>query len=115
MASQFASGEVVGDGNGNRLPTGEQKSKIPIRITRLSNNSNRKLFLGIATEKTQHLRRNSVDKLGNKRPSRIPIKTECKKRSTEKKELHKNTKSAKDQKPFRKDSGIVISFLLVTN
>lgn len=106
MAPRFASGEIAGDGNRNRLPAGEQKSKIPIRITRLNNNSNGQLFSGIATEKMQHLSRNSVDKHGNKRPSRIPIKTECKKRSPDRKELHKNTKSARDQKRFRKDSGI---------
>ena len=101
MASRFARGEIAGDGNRNRLPAGKKKSKIPVRVTRLINNSS-------GAEKTQHLWRNSMDKLGNKRPSRIPIKTECKKKSPETKELHKNTKSGKDQTPFRKFSGIAI-------
>ena len=114
MASRFASGEIAGDGNENRLPAGEKKSKIPIKISRLRNNSYGKLFSRIETKKTQHLSRNSMDKLGNKRPSRIPIKTECKKKSPETKQHHKNTKCANDQKPFREDSGIVI-FLLVIN
>ena len=112
MASQLASREI-GGANRNGLPPGKKKSKIPIRTTLLSSNSDGKLSSEGATATKKHLSRNSVDKLGNKPPSRIPIKTECKKTSGKKKDLGKNTKPVKDQKSSGKDSGILNFFLLV--
>ena len=97
MASQFASREI-GGANRNGLPPGQKKSNIPIRITRLSSSKDGGLSSGGATVTKQHLSRNSVDKPGNKRPSRIPIKTECKKTSAEKKELDKNATPLKHNK-----------------
>ena len=112
MASRTASREIVG-ANRNRVPPGKKKSNIPIRITRLSSSNDGKLSSGAAMVTKLHLLRNSVEKLGNKRPSRIPIKTECKKTRAEKKELGKNTTSAKHKKSSGKDSGIVEFFCLV--
>ena len=109
MASQLASREI-GGANRNGLPPGQKKSKIPIRTTRLSSNSDGKLSSEGATATKKHLSRNSVGKLGNKPPSRIPIKTECKKTSGRKKELGKNTKPVEGQKSSGKDSGILIFF-----
>ena len=109
MASQLASREIGGV-NRNGLPPGQKKSKIPIRTTRLSSNSDGKLSSEAAAATKKHLSRNCVDKLGNKPPSRIPIKTECKETSRKKKELSKNTKPVEDQKSSGKDSGILIFF-----
>ena len=109
MASQLASREI-GGANRNGLPPGQKKSKIPIRTTRLSSNSDGKLSSGAATATKKHLSRNSMDKLGNKPPSRIPIKTECKQTNAEKKELGKNTKPVKDQISSGKNSGILNFF-----
>ena len=106
MASQLASREI-GGASRNGLPPEQKKSKIPIRTTRLSSNSDGKLSSEDDTATKKHLSRNSVDKLGNKPPSRIPIKKECKKTSGKKKDLAKNTKPVEDQTSSGKDSGIV--------
>ena len=106
MASQLTSREI-GGANRNGLPPGQKKSKIPIRITQLSSNSDGKLSSEGATATKKQLSRNCVNKLGNKPPSRIPIKTECKKTSGKKKDLGKNTKPVEDQKYSGKDSGTV--------
>ena len=111
MASQFASREI-GGANRNGLPPEKIKSKIPIKTTRLSSNSDGKVSSRGAPASKQLLSRNSVDKLANKRPSRIPIKTECKKTSAEKKPLGKNIKPLKDQTFSGKSSGILNCFLL---
>ena len=49
-----------------------------------------------------------MDKLGNKRPSRIPIAAaEQKKNNAEKKNVYKNKNPAEEQKPLGRHSGTV--------
>ena len=111
MASCLAGRENEGD-NTIRLPPGEQKSKIPVRMTRLSSDSDKNSSSENETEKKQHLLRDSVAKLGNKPHSRIPLAVGKKKNSVDKKNLYKKLKPAQEQKSVVKESGIVRMFFL---
>ena len=107
MAS-WPSGKKIGGDNRIRLPSVQQKSKIPVRMTGLNSDSNKSSSKEDESEKRRHFPRESVDKLGNKRPSRIPIAAaEQKKNNAEKKKVCKNKKPVEEQKPLAKHSGIV--------
>ena len=111
MASCLAGRENEGN-NTVRLLPGEQKSKIPVRMTRLSSDSGKNSSSKDEKEKKWHLPRDSVDKLGNKPHSRIPFAVGKKKSSVDKKNLKKKLKPAQEQKSLIKESGIVRTFFL---
>ena len=107
MASWPSGREIQGD-NRIRLPPVQQKSKIPVRMTGLSSDSDKSSSTEDESEKRRHFPRESVDKLGNKRPSRIPIAAaEQKKSNAEKTKVCKNKKLVEEQKPLEKHSGTV--------
>lgn len=94
--------ERLPDRYGNRahLISGEKKPKLPIKITRSDEQQQRwKIIFRRRDGEKEYLSSNFEDKLGNKQPSRIPIKTGCKKTSEEKEDIYKKRKSANDQNP----------------
>ena len=111
MASWLNSREFEGDEN--RLPPVQRRSKIPVKVTRLSSDSEKSSSSEDETDKKRRLPRNSVDKLQNKQPSRIPIVVDQKKNKVDKKKkLPSNVTAIKGEKPLGRDSGIVfISFI----
>ena len=90
----------------NRLPPLQQKSRIPVRVTRLSSDSDRSSSSEDEADKKGHLP-SSVNKLQNKRPSRIPIVVDQRKtKHGAEDNLPKNVKTAWGEKPLGRDSGI---------
>jgi len=108
MASWFA-GREIGSDNRVRLPPVEKKSKIPVRMTRLSSESNRSSSSADDIEKKPQFPRE------NMRPSRIPVVVEEKKSRADKKKPRKNMKPTEEQKPSGKHSGTVNIFLDIKN
>ncbi|KAJ7384547.1 hypothetical protein OS493_021178 [Desmophyllum pertusum] len=105
MASWLNSREFEGDEN--RLPPVQRRSKIPVKVTRLSSDSEKSSSSEDETDKKRRLPRNSVDKLQNKQPSRIPIVVDQKKSKVDKKKkLPSNVTAIKGEKPLGRDSGI---------
>ncbi|KAJ7374458.1 hypothetical protein OS493_007564 [Desmophyllum pertusum] len=91
----------------SRKSEGDKKrlSKIPVRrTTRLNNDSGKSSSSKDQADKNQSLLRDSVNKLQNKRPSRIPIVSGRTK--TYKDKLSKNVRAATGKKPLGTDSGI---------
>ena len=113
MASRFASEKIEGV-DGIRLPPMHQKSKIPVRKT--GSDSEKSSSSEDETEKKWKISREftSVDKLGNKRPSRIPVLAEQQKTIVEKEQLHKKITPADEQRPTERFSGI-LRFFILTN
>ena len=107
MASWF-SREV--DGDEDRLPPLKQKSKIPVRVTRLSSDSDKSSSSDDEGDRKRRLPRDSVDKLQNKRPSRIPIVVRPKKNKIDKKKFPVAT--VMGEKPLGRDSGIVLNMFV---
>lgn len=108
MAS-WLSGKIEGDEN--RPSPVQQKSKIPVRrVTRLNNDSGKSSSSKDEADQNQRMLRDSVDKLQNKRPSRIPIVVGQTNSKTGKDKLHKNVIAATltGKRPLGKDSGTVI-------
>lgn len=85
----------------------QQKSKIPVRKT--ASDSEQSSSSEEETEKKWKVLRDctSVDKLGNPRPSRIPVLAEQRKTIDDKKKLRKKIKPADEKRPTEKFSGIV--------
>ena len=81
MAS-WHSREISGDGK--HLPPLKQKSKIPVRVTRLSSDSDKSASSEDDGGKKPSLSKDSVGKLQSQRPSRIPIRVSQKKNKIEK-------------------------------
>ncbi|KAL9986338.1 hypothetical protein ACROYT_G000475 [Oculina patagonica] len=94
------------DNDEDRFPPLKQKSKIPVRVTRLSSDSDKSSSSEDEGVKKQRLPRDSVDKLQNKRPSRIPIVVSQKKNKIEKKKLPVKNVATIKEKPLERDSGI---------
>ena len=108
MAS-WLSGKIEGDEN--RPSPVQQKSKIPVRrVTRLNNDSGKSSSSKDEADQNQRMLRDSVDKLQNKRPSRIPIVVGQTNSKTGKDKLQKNVIAATFKRPLGRDSGIVITF-----
>ena len=108
MASWLLGKKFEGDTR-IRLPPVQQKSKIPVRMTRMSSDSDKSSSTEDESERKRHFPGKSVDKLGNKRPSRIPIAAaQQKKSNADNNKNYKNKTPAEEQKPFGKHSGIVI-------
>ena len=105
------------EGDENRLSSVQQKSKIPVRLTRLNSDSGRRSSSKDETEENQRMLRDSVEKLQNKRPSQIPIVVGRKQRETDENKLTKRlAASITGKKPLGTDSGIVIqTFSLCTS
>ena len=108
----WLSGQGNGGDNRIRLPPMQQNSKPPVRIARLSSDRDKNLSSEDETKKKRHLRRDSVNKLGSKPPSRNPLGVEEKKSSADKKKHNKDMKPAEEQKSMGKQSGTVKTFLL---
>lgn len=97
----------------DRLPPLKQKSKIPVRVTQLSSESDKSSSSEDEGDKKQRLPRDSVDKRQNKRASRIPIVVTQKKNNSDKEKLPmKNTANEIGEKPLARDSGIVWKIVL---
>ena len=103
MASWFAGREIGGD-NRIRLPPVQKKSKIPVRMTRLSSGSDRSSSSADNKERKRQFPRE------NKQPSRIPVVVEEKKSRADKKQPRKNMRPTEEQKPSGKHSGTVSIF-----
>ena len=86
----------------NRLFPVQQKSKIPVRVTRFNSDT------GKSSSKDEESQRDSVDSLQNKRPSRIPIMFGRRKSETDENKLYQHLPAEIRKKPLGKDSGIVI-------
>lgn len=99
-------------GGGNHLPPLKQKSKIPVRVTRLSGDSDKSSSSEDEGDKKPSLSKDSVEKLQSQRPSRIPIKVGQKKNKIEKDKLPgKNMRAVMGEKPLGRDSGIVFNLI----
>lgn len=99
-------------GGGNHLPPLKQKSKIPVRVTRLSGDSDKSSSSEDEGNKKPSLSKDSVEKLQSQRPSRIPIKVGQKKNKIEKDKLpEKNVRAVMGEKPLGRDSGIVFNLI----
>ncbi|KAJ7376850.1 hypothetical protein OS493_031998 [Desmophyllum pertusum] len=96
------------EGDENRLSSVQQKSKIPVRLTRLNSDSGRRSSSKDETEENQRLMlRDSEEKLQNKRPSQIPIVVGRKQSETDENKLTKRlAASITGKKPLGRDSGI---------
>ncbi|KAJ7357721.1 hypothetical protein OS493_023860 [Desmophyllum pertusum] len=106
MAS-WLSGKIEGDEN--RPSPVQPRSKIPVRTaTRLNNESGKSSSLKDEADQNQRMLRDSVDKLQNKRPSRIPIVVGQTNSKTGKDKLHKNVIAATFKRPLGRDSGITL-------
>ena len=80
-------------------------------MTGLSSDIGQSSTLGNESERKRHFPGKSMDKLGNKRTSRIPIaSTQQKKSNADNSKSYKNKMPAEEQKPFGKHSGIVMSY-----
>ena len=109
MAS-WHSREISGDGK--HLPPLKQKSKIPVRVTRLSSDSDKSSSSEDEGGKKPSLSKDSVEKLQSQRPSRIPIRIGQKKNKIEKDKLPvKNVRAVMGEKPSGRDSGIVFNLI----
>ncbi|XP_027060116.1 centromere-associated protein E-like [Pocillopora damicornis] len=86
--------------NQNLLPPLRQKSRIPVRVTHLSGESDRSL------DEKALLHRDSDRKLQNKRPSRIPIAVDEKKNKVDTKENLPVYVKIQGEEPLGKHSGI---------
>ena len=108
MAS-WLSREISDDGK--HFPPLKQKSKIPVRVTRLSSDTDKSSSSEDEANKKPSLSKDSVEKLHSQRPSRIPIMVGQKKSKIEKDKLPvKNVRAAMAEKPLGRDSGIVFNF-----
>ena len=111
MAS-WLSREISGDGK--YLPPLKQKSKIPVRVTRLSSDSDKSSSSEDDGVKKPSLSKDSVGKLQSQRPSRIPIRVGQKKNKIEKDKLPvKNVRAVMGEKPSGRDSGIVFNLIFL--
>lgn len=108
MAS-WLSGEI--QGVKNRLSSVQQKSKIPVRLTRLTrlnNNSGKSSSSKDEADKKQRILRDSAEKFESKLPSRIPIVVGRTNRKTVRDKLPKSVTAATEKRPLGRESGIVI-------
>ena len=109
MAS-WHSREISGDGK--HLPPLKQKSKIPVRVTRLSSDSDKSASSEDDGGKKPSLSKDSVGKLQSQRPSRIPIRVGQKKNKIEEDKLPvKNVRAVMGEKPSGRDSSIVFNLI----
>ena len=100
--------EISGDGN--HLPALKQKSRIPVRVARLSGDSDKSSSSDDEADKKPN--KDSVEKLKSQRPSRIPIKVAQKKNKIEKNKLPvKNLRAVMGEKPLQRDSGMVFNLI----
>ena len=107
MAS-WLSREICDDGE--HLPPLKQKSKIPVRLTRLSSDNDKSSSSEDEADKKPSLSKDSVEKLQSQRPSRIPILAGQKKNKIEKDKFPmKNVRAVMGEKPVGRDSGIVFN------
>ena len=94
------------------LPPLKQKSKIPVRVTRLNSDSDKSSSSEDEGGKKPSQSKDSVEKLQSQRPSRIPIKIGQKKNKIEKDKLTvKNVRAVMGEKPSGKDSGIFFNLI----
>ena len=101
--------------NQNQVPPLQQKSRIPVRVTRLSREGNRRPSSENEAYNKARLERISVSKLQNKRPSRIPIPMDGRKNKVKVKDnLSKNVKTTRGEKFLGKNSGMFLSILLAS-
>ena len=106
--TSWSSREISGDGN--HLPPLKQKSRIPVRVTRLNSGSDKSSSSDDEADKKPS--KDSVEKLLSQRPSRIPIKVAQKKNKIEKDKLPvKNVRAVMGEKPLQRDSGIVFNLI----
>lgn len=109
MAS-WLSREISDDGK--HLPPLKQKSKIPVRVTRLSSDSDKSSSSEDEGGKKFSLSKDSVEKRQSQRPSRIPIEVGQKKNKIEEDTLPvKNVRAVMREKPLARDSGIVFNLI----
>ena len=107
MAS-WLSREICDDGE--HLPPLKQKSKIPVRLTRLSSDNDKSSSSEDEADKKPSLAKDSVEKLQSGRPSRIPISVGQKKDKIVKdKLLVKTVRAVMGEKPVGRDSGMVFN------
>ncbi len=95
----------------NRVFQVQQNSKIPVRRVGRFNSASGKRSPDEAEEK-QRMLRDSVDSLGKKRPSRIPIMSGRRNSNTDENKLCQRLAAVIGKKPLGTDSGIVIYFLI---
>ena len=94
----------------NQVPPLQKKSRIPVRMTRLSRESDRGSLSENEAANKARLQRISVSKLQNKRPSRIPIVVDERKNNVNTKgNLTKNVKTTRGEMPLGKNSGMCFS------
>ena len=108
--TSWHSREISGDGK--HLPPLKQKSKIPVRVTRLSSDSDKSASSEDDGGKKPSLSKDSVGKLQSQRPSRIPIRVGQKNNKIEKDKLPvKNVRAVMGEKPSGRDSSIVFNLI----
>ncbi|XP_027060117.1 uncharacterized protein LOC113686671 [Pocillopora damicornis] len=91
--------------NQNQVPPLQQKSRIPVRVTRLSREGNRRPSSENGAYNKAQLERISVSKLQNKRPSRIPIPMDDRKDKVKVEvNLSENVKTTREEKFLGKNS-----------
>lgn len=91
--------------NQNQVPPLQQKSRIPVRVTRLSREGNGRPSSENGAYNKAQLERISVSNLQNKRPSRIPIPMDDRKNKVKVKvNLSKNVKTTRGEKFLGKNS-----------
>ena len=101
--------------NQNQVPPLQKKSRIPVRMTRLSRESDRGSLSENEAANKARLQRISVSKLQNKRPSRIPIVVDERKNNANTKgNLTKNVKTTRGEMPLGKNSGMCFSIWLAS-
>ena len=101
--------------NQNQVPPLQQKSRIPVRVTRLSREGNRRPSSENGAYNKAQLERISVSNLQNKRPSRIPIPMDDRKNKVKVKvNLSKNVKTTRGEKFLGKNSGMFLSIYLAS-
>ena len=99
--------------NQNQVPPLQLKSRIPVRVTRLSREGNRRPSSENGAYNKARLERISVSKLQNRRPSRIPIPMDNRKNKVKVKDnLSKNVKTNRGEKLLGKNSGMSLSIKL---
>ena len=99
----------------SQVPPLQKKSRIPVRMTRLSRESDRGSLSENEAANKARQQRISVSKLQNKRPSRIPIVVDERKNNVNTKgNLTKNVKTTRGEMPLGKNSGMCFSIWLAS-
>ena len=92
------------EGDRNRLLIGQSRSKIPVHRANSLNSDIGKS----SSSKEEADKKQRIQKVQNKQPSRIPIALSRTNNKTDKDKFPKNGISATSKRPLGKDSGIVM-------